>query len=74
ERVEEALKRFETWMDAAWTSGLPFGRIIHGKGTGALRKAVRDRANDHPLIARVTEPHPGEGGSGVTIIHMVPIT
>ena len=74
ERVEEALKRFETWLDAAWTAGLPFGRIIHGKGTGALRKAVRDRAKDHPLIAKVTEAHPGEGGSGVTIIHMVPIT
>ena len=74
ERVEEALKRFETWLDAAWTAGLPFGRIIHGKGTGALRKAVRDRAKDHPLIAKVTEAHPGEGGSGVTIIHMVPVT
>ena len=74
ERVEEALKRFETWLDAAWTAGLPFGRIIHGKGTGALRKAVRERAGGHPLISKVTEAHPGEGGSGVTIIHMVPIT
>ncbi len=74
ERVEEALRRFETWLDAAWTAGLPFGRIIHGKGTGALRKAVRERARDHPLIAKVTEAHPGEGGSGVTVIHMVPVT
>lgn len=74
ERVEEALKRFETWLDAAWTAGLPFGRIIHGKGTGALRKAVRERATGHPLVSKVTEAHPGEGGSGVTIIHMVPIT
>ena len=74
ERVEEALKRFETWLDAAWTSGLPFGRIIHGKGTGALRQAVRERAREHPLISKVIEAHPNEGGSGVTVIHMVPIT
>ena len=74
ERVEEALRRFETWLDAAWTAGLPFGRVIHGMGTGALRKAVRERAGGHPLIAKVTEAQPSEGGSGVTVIHMVPIT
>ncbi|HLV37497.1 MAG TPA: endonuclease MutS2, partial [Spirillospora sp.] len=34
ERVEDALKRLETYLDAAYTSGLPFARIIHGKGTG----------------------------------------
>jgi DNA mismatch repair protein MutS2 len=73
ERVEEALKRLETYVDAAYTSGLPFARIIHGKGTGALRKAVRERVEHHPLISKVTEATPPEGGSGVTIIHMVPL-
>ena len=72
ERVEEALKRLETYVDAAYTSGLPFARIIHGKGTGALKKAVRERVDTHPLISKVTEALPNEGGGGVTIIHMVP--
>jgi DNA mismatch repair protein MutS2 len=74
ERVEDALKRLETYLDAAYTSGLPFARIIHGKGTGALRKSVREHVEHHPLISKVTEATPAEGGSGVTIIHMVPLT
>lgn len=74
ERVEDALARLETYLDAAYTSGLPFARIIHGKGTGALKKAVRDRVDAHPLVSKVTEALPAEGGGGVTIIHMVPLT
>ncbi len=73
ERVDDALKRLETYLDAAYTSGLPFARIIHGKGTGALRKAIRERVEHHPLISKVTEAMPKEGGSGVTIVHMVPL-
>ena len=73
-RVEEALKRLETYIDAAYLSGLPFARIIHGKGTGALRKAVQERVGTHPLISKVTPAMPKEGGDGVTIIHMVPLT
>jgi len=74
ERVDEALKRLETYVDAAYMSGLPFARIIHGKGTGALKKAIRERVEHHPLISKVTEALPKEGGGGVTIIHMVPLS
>jgi DNA mismatch repair protein MutS2 len=74
ERVDEALKRLETYIDAAYMSGLPFARIIHGKGTGALRKAVQDRVGEHPLISKVTRAEAKEGGEGVTVIHMVPLT
>ncbi len=74
ERVEDALARLETYLDAAYTSGLPFARIIHGKGTGALKKAVRERVEGHPLVSKVTEALPNEGGGGVTVIHMVPLT
>lgn len=74
ERVDEALKRLETYIDAAYMSGLPFARIIHGKGTGALRKAVQDRVTQHPLISKVTRAEAKEGGEGVTIIHMVPLS
>jgi DNA mismatch repair protein MutS2 len=74
ERVESALERLGDYVDAAYTSGLPFARIIHGKGTGALRKAVRQMVEEHPLISKVETARPNEGGDGVTVIHMVPIT
>ncbi len=73
-RVEEAIELLDRYVDAAYTSGLPFGRIIHGKGTGRLRQAVREYLGDHTLISKVTQARGNEGGSGVTIIHMVPIT
>lgn len=73
QRVEESLERLEAYVDSAYTAGLPFARIIHGKGTGALRKAVREFLEHHVLISKVETAHPNEGGDGVTIIHMVPI-
>lgn len=72
-RVEEAIEQLDRYIDAAYTSGLPFGRVIHGKGTGRLRQAVREYLGTHPLISKVTGANPNEGGSGVTVIHMVPL-
>lgn len=71
-RVEEALEKLDRYIDAAYLSGLPFGRVIHGKGTGKLRQAVRDYVNHHALISKVTGAAPNEGGSGVTVIHIAP--
>lgn len=73
-RVEDAITRLENYIDAAYLAGLPFARIIHGKGTGALRRAVQERVQEHPLISKVTGAPPKEGGDGVTIIHLVPLT
>lgn len=72
QRVDAALSKLDQYVDAAYTAGLPFARIIHGKGTGALRKAVRDIVATHPLISKVEQARPNEGGEGVTVIHMVP--
>lgn len=74
QRVEAALEQLDIYVDAAYTAGLPFARIIHGKGTGALRRAVRDMVTTHPLISKVETARPKEGGDGVTVIHMVPLT
>ncbi len=71
ERVEEALRRLDDYVDAAYLSGLPFARIIHGKGTGALRKAIQERVREHSLISRAVPGEAKEGGDGVTIIYMV---
>ena len=73
-RVEEALEILDRYVDAAYTSGLPFGRIIHGKGTGRLRQAVRQFLRGHSLVSKVTQGQNNEGGAGVTVIHMAPIT
>jgi DNA mismatch repair protein MutS2 len=73
-RVDEALEILDRYLNAAYNAGLPFGRIIHGKGTGRLRQAVRGYLNEHMLVSKVTQGRQQEGGAGVTVIHMVPIT
>ena len=72
QRVEEALTNLDRYIDAAYLSGLPFGRIIHGKGTGRLRTAVREYMHSHALVSKVIEAKPNEGGSGVTVVHLAP--
>lgn len=73
QRVEQALRNLDEYIDTAYLSGLPFARVIHGKGTGALRKAVRETVESHPLVSKVSSARPNEGGEGVTIIHMAPL-
>ena len=73
QRVEEALEILDRYVDAAYTSGLPFGRIVHGKGTGRLRQAVRRYLKHHSLVSKVTPGRNNEGGAGVTVIYMAPI-
>jgi len=72
QRVEEAIENLDRYIDAAYLSGLPFGRIIHGKGTGKLREAIREYLRQHALISKVSGAEANEGGSGVTVIHIAP--
>ena len=67
QRAEEALLKFETYLDDAFRSGMPFVRIIHGKGTGALRAAVREALTGHPLVRKFESAQQNDGGEGVTI-------
>ncbi|MGE5595900.1 MAG: endonuclease MutS2 [Hyphomicrobiales bacterium] len=67
QRAEEALLNFEAYVDDAFRAGLPFVRIIHGKGTGALRAAIREALNGHPLVRRYESAPPEQGGEGVTV-------
>jgi DNA mismatch repair protein MutS2 len=70
-RAEEALERVDEYLNAAYMAGLPFVRIIHGKGTGALRRAVRDMLASHPLVGRSARGDDKEGGDGVTVVNLV---
>ena len=64
---EEARDLLEKYLDDAFLAGLPSVRIIHGKGTGALRRAVEEVLSAHPLVAEHRPGAPHEGGAGATI-------
>jgi DNA mismatch repair protein MutS2 len=68
--VEEVLPRLDKYLDEAFLAGLPFVRIIHGKGTGTLRQAVRNELQGHPLVKSHRLGEKGEGGSGVTVAYL----
>jgi DNA mismatch repair protein MutS2 len=70
-RVDDAMPQVESYLDAAYMAGLPFVRIIHGKGTGVLRKAIRDHLALNPLVAKHGSGSSQEGGDGVTVVHLV---
>lgn len=69
--AEDALARLEDYLDKAYLSGMPFVRIIHGKGTGKLRQEVRAALKHHPQVATFEIGLESEGGDGVTVAKMV---
>lgn len=71
ERVEDGLERLERYLDEAYRARLPFVRIIHGHGTGAMKSAVREALKHHPLVGSMRAGEPGEGGDGVTVVKLV---
>jgi DNA mismatch repair protein MutS2 len=70
-RVEEGLEQLERYLDNAYLARLPWVRIIHGKGTGALREAVRNLLRRHPAVGEFRSGGDGEGGDGVTVAKLV---
>jgi DNA mismatch repair protein MutS2 len=68
--VDEALEELERRLDAAAYAGLPFVRVIHGKGTGRLRQAIRETLRSNPYAASFQAGSDAEGGDGVTVVHL----
>ena len=68
--VDEATYRLDKYLDAAFMSGHKSVRIIHGKGTGTLRKVVWDRLDNHSLVETYRIADSGEGDTGVTIVQL----
>jgi DNA mismatch repair protein MutS2 len=68
--IEESLPRVEDYLDRAARSGMPFVRIIHGKGTGVLRRAIRDAIKNNRNVKSFETGLEGEGGDGVTVVKL----
>jgi DNA mismatch repair protein MutS2 len=68
-RVDEALGRVDEALNDAALDGASSVRLIHGKGTGALRRAIRDYLGGHPLVMSAQDGE-GPGGDGVTVAEL----
>ena len=67
---DEALPTVERYLDDAFRAAVEDVRIIHGKGTGALRRSVREFLSHHPLVTSYEEAPREYGGEGATIVHV----
>jgi DNA mismatch repair protein MutS2 len=70
--VSEALPRLEEFLDRAVLSQYASVRVIHGTGTGALKRAVRDFLATSPYCLSFSEAPQAEGGGGATIVELRP--
>ena len=68
--VEEALERTEKFLDEALLSELKSVRIIHGYGTGQLRRAVAELLRTHPFVANFGPAPDNQGGGGATLVEL----
>jgi len=68
--LDEALPMLDKYLNDAFMAGLYQVRIIHGKGTGILRQAVRKKLDKHPLVDSYRPAGYGEGSGGVTIVEL----
>lgn len=67
---EDVIPPLEKYLDDATLAGLPYVRIIHGKGTGKLRQVVRRFLIDMPQVKFIERGKDAEGGEGVTVAHL----
>lgn len=68
ERVEAALNQLDQYIDQAILSNYPQVTVIHGMGTGAVRKAVQDYLKKHPQVKSYNDAPANQGGNGATIV------
>ena len=68
-RYTEAMETVDKFIDDALMLGYPSIRIIHGMGTGALRKGVRQLLKRKSFVDHFTDGGPNEGGLGATLVH-----
>ena len=68
--VDEALAQTEKFLNDAVLTEQSTVRVIHGHGSGKLRRAIADLLHDHPLVNRFEAASPHEGGGKVTVVEL----
>ena len=68
--VDDALSRAEKFLDEAVLAELKSVRLIHGYGTGQLRRAIAGYLQSHPFVTHFTAAAPEQGGGGVTVVEL----
>jgi DNA mismatch repair protein MutS2 len=66
QRAQDAREAVRSFVDDAALAGFPSVRIVHGRGTGSVRAAVRDELGGHPLVDR----HESDSADGATVAHL----
>jgi DNA mismatch repair protein MutS2 len=67
---EEAVSRVERFLDEAAVNDLKSLRIVHGYGTGALRRSIAEFLRAHPFVANFGPAPDNQGGGGVTVVEL----
>lgn len=67
-RAEDVAPALDRYLNDAYLAGMPFVRIVHGKGTGVLRQVVKEIVSKHGLVKTARSGDAGEGGDGVTVV------
>ncbi len=67
-RADEAISRLDAFLDRAYLNGVKEVHVIHGIGTGALRRSVREYLKESPYIKSFRTGNANEGGEGVTVL------
>ena len=70
ERVEAAIERLAAYLDEALLAGLDEAVIVHGAGTGALRRAIREYLAEYPRVRATRPGRREEGGDGATVAEL----
>jgi len=68
--VDEALARAERFLDESLLTDQRVIRLIHGYGTGQLKRALTGFLQQHPLVAKIATAPPEQGGGGVTVVEL----
>ena len=68
--VDEAIERAERFLDESLLTDQRTVRLIHGYGTGQLKRALTGFLQQHPLVARFATAPPEQGGGGVTVVEL----
>ena len=68
--TDEAVAAVDKFLDEAYLHSMARVRIIHGHGTGALRRAIADFLRDHPHVASFAPAPPEQGGAGATVVEL----